>query len=153
MAPITLEELVHSAAQRPLEQQDADLSDLRTRTSTLLAAATLSASFLGAPALGHHAPAWLLVPAIAAFLATGTLAGWVLWPARVRFALDAGEMHRALHPDRDEPSKLILRAAYGLREAYLTNRRLIEQRELIFRLALLALGAETPLWSIALALT
>jgi hypothetical protein len=48
MAPPTLEELVYSAAQRALDQQSTALSDLRTRTSTLVAAATLSASFLGA---------------------------------------------------------------------------------------------------------
>jgi hypothetical protein len=36
----TLEELVYSAAQRVLDQQSTALSDLRTRTSTLVAAAT-----------------------------------------------------------------------------------------------------------------
>jgi hypothetical protein len=33
-----LEELVYSAAQRTLDQQSTSLSDLRTRTSTLVAA-------------------------------------------------------------------------------------------------------------------
>jgi hypothetical protein len=51
-----LEELVYSAAQRALDQQSTALSDLRTRTSTLVAAATLSASFLGAAAIGRHPP-------------------------------------------------------------------------------------------------
>ncbi len=50
-----LEELVYSAAQRALDQQSTALSDLRTRTSTLVAAATLSASFLGAAAIGRGA--------------------------------------------------------------------------------------------------
>jgi hypothetical protein len=40
MAPPTLEEPVYSAAQRALDQQSTALSDLRTRTSTLVAAAT-----------------------------------------------------------------------------------------------------------------
>ena len=53
-----LEELVYSAAQRALDQQSTSLSDLRTRTSTLVAAATLSASFLGAAAIGRSAPGW-----------------------------------------------------------------------------------------------
>jgi len=45
------------------------------------------------------------------------------------------------------------RAAYGLHEVYLENEEVIERRELVFRLALLALGAETVLWALALALT
>lgn len=64
MAPSTLEELVYSAAQRALDQQSTALSDLRTRTSTLVAAATLSASFLGAAAIGRGAPAWAIALAL-----------------------------------------------------------------------------------------
>jgi hypothetical protein len=56
MSAPMLEELVYSAAQRALDQQSTALSDLRTRTSTLVAAATLSASFLGAAAIGRHPP-------------------------------------------------------------------------------------------------
>jgi hypothetical protein len=149
----SLENLVYSAARRSLEQQDSDLSELRTRTSTLVATATLSASFLGAAAIGRNAPAWTLAPAICCFVATGALAGWVLWPAQVLFALDASEMHRALYADRDAPSDLMLRAAFGLHEAYMNNKTVIERRELVFRLALLALGAQTLLWAFALVLT
>ena len=148
----SLENLIYSAARRSLEQQDSDLSELRTRTSTLVAAATLSASFLGAAAIGRNAPAWTVGPAIGSFLTTGALAGWVLWPAQVLFALDAGEMHRALYADRDVPSNLMLRAAFGLHEAYVNNRTVIARRELVFRLALLALGVQTLLWALALML-
>jgi hypothetical protein len=148
-----LEELVYSAAQRALDQQSTSLSDLRTRTSTLVAAATLSASFLGAAAIGRGAPAWAVVLAMAAFLLTGAFAGWVLWPARVSFAVNADRMDEKLYPDRADPAAYLLRAAYGLHEVYLENEEVIERRELVFRLALLALGAETVLWALALALT
>jgi hypothetical protein len=40
-----------------------------------------------------------------------------------------------------------------LHNAYLENERVIERRELVFRLGLLALGAETLLWALALALS
>ncbi len=100
-----LEELVYSAAQRALDQQSTALSDLRTRTSTLVAAATLSASFLGAAAIGRGAPAWAVVLAMAAFLLAGAFAGWVLWPARVSFAVDIDRMYDELarvgHGDAD----------------------------------------------------
>lgn len=152
MAPPTLEELVYSAAQRALDQQSTALSDLRTRTSTLVAAATLSASFLGAAAIGRNAPAWAVVLAMAAFLLAGVFAGWVLWPARVLFAVDADDMHETLYPYRDYPKIYLLEAAYGLRSTYLQNKTLIERRELVFRLALVALGLETVLWALALGL-
>jgi hypothetical protein len=152
MAPPTLEELVYTAAQRALDQQSTALSDLRTRTSTLVAAATLSASFLGAAAIGRNAPVWAVVLAMAAFLLTGVLAGWVLWPAQVLFALDADEMHETLYPHREHPKTYLLEAAYGLRSTYLENETVIERRELVFRLALASLGVETVLWALALAL-
>ncbi len=148
-----LEELVYSAAQRALDQQSTALSDLRTRTSTLVAAATLSASFLGAAAIGRNAPAWATVLAMAAFLLTGASAGGVLWPAQVLFAVDADLVEEELFPYRDDPAAYLLEAARGLREAYRENQEVIERRELVFRLALLALGAETVLWALALALT
>jgi hypothetical protein len=144
-----LEELVYSAAQRALDQQSTALSDLRTRTSTLVAAATLSASFLGAAAIGRSAPAWAVVPAMAAFLSTGAFAGWVLWPARVSF----DRVEKELFPYREDPAAYLLRAGHGLRDVSRENRKVIERRELVFSLALIALGAETLMWTLALALT
>jgi hypothetical protein len=94
-----LEELVYSAAQRALDQQSTALSDLRSRTSTLVAAATLSASFLGAAAIGRGAPVGTVVLAMAAFLLTGALAGWVLWRARVSFAIDADRVQTTRGPE------------------------------------------------------
>jgi hypothetical protein len=148
-----LEELVYSAAQRALDQQSTALSDLRTRTSTLVAAATLSASFLGAAAIGRGAPAWAVVLAMAAFLSTGAFAGWVLWPARVSFVVDIDRMYDELAPSQKDPAVYLLRAGHGLRDVSRENRKVIERRELIFSLALIALGTETLMWTLALALT
>ncbi len=148
-----LEELVYSAAQRALDQQSTALSDLRTRTSTLVAAATLSASFLGAAAISRGAPAWAVVLAMAAFLSTGVFAGWVLWPARVSFVVDADRVEKELFPYREDPATYLLRAGHGLRDVSRKNRKVIERRELVFSLALIALGGETLMWTLALALT
>ncbi len=153
MAPPMLEELVYSAAQRALDQQSTALSDLRTRTSTLVAAATLSASFLGAAAIGRGAPTWAVGLAMAAFLFSGTFAGAVLWRARVSFAIDADRVQEELVPYREDPAAYLLEAAHGLHNAYIENEKVIERREFVFVLALLALGAETLLWALALALT
>ena len=152
MAHPTLEELVYSAAQRELDQQSTALSDLRTRTSTLVAAATLSASFLGAAAIGRSAPTWAVVLAMSAFLLTGAFAGAVLWRARVSFAIDADRVQEELVPYREDPAAYLLRAARGLHDVYLENEWVIERREKVFGLALFALGAETLLWALTLAL-
>jgi uncharacterized membrane protein (DUF485 family) len=112
-----LEELVYSAAQRALDQQSTALSDLRTRTSTLVAAATLSASFLGAAAIGRGAPALAVILAMAAFLLTGAFAGVVLWRARVSFAIDADRVQEELFPYREDPAAYLLRAGRGLHDA------------------------------------
>lgn len=65
----------------------------------------------------------------------------------------ADRVHEELDPYREDPATYLLEAAYGLHNAYVDNERIIERRELVFGLALLALGAETLLWVLALALT
>jgi hypothetical protein len=77
----------------------------------------------------------------------------MLWPARVLFALDADRVEEELFPYREHPAAYFREAAHGLHNAYVENERVIEWRELVFRLALLALGAETVLWALALALS
>ena len=62
-------------------------------------------------------------------------------------------MQEELVPYREEPAAYILRAARGLHDVYLANERVIERREKVFGLALFALGAETLLWVLTLALT
>lgn len=94
-----------------------------------------------------------MVLAIAAFLLTGALAGWVLWPARVSFTVDIDRMYDELAPSRKDPAVYLLRAGHGLRDVSRKNRKVIERRELVFSLALIALGTETLMWTLALALT
>jgi hypothetical protein len=71
---------------------------------------------------------------------------------RVSFAIDADRVQEELVPYREDPSAYLLRAARGLHDAYLENERVIERREKGFALALFALGVETLLWALTLAL-
>ena len=87
---------------------------------------------------------------MAAFLSTGVFAGWVLWPARVLFAVDADRVEEELLPYREDPAAYLLEAAHGLHGAYRENQEVIERREIVFRFALSALGAETVLWALAI---
>ncbi len=53
MSAVLLAELTYEQAQKALEQQERQVTELRQRTGTLLAAAALTASFFGAAALGR----------------------------------------------------------------------------------------------------
>ncbi len=46
--------IVYELALRSLDQQERELAELRTRTNTVIAAAALIASFLGAAAIREH---------------------------------------------------------------------------------------------------
>ena len=84
--------LVCELALRALERQERELSELRARTNTIIAAAALIASFLGAAAIREHGglSAWSIV-ALAVLVIDGTLSLVVLWPRRLGFGFDARE--------------------------------------------------------------
>lgn len=53
-----LEQLAYEVSLRALQRQEEVVEELRSRTGTLLAASSLSASFLGARALDQSGAAW-----------------------------------------------------------------------------------------------
>jgi hypothetical protein len=108
-----LSELTYEQAQKALERQ---VSELRGRTGTLLAAAALTASFFGAAALGHDGVA---VPVVLTgiALAVTVLSGlYVLHPHQLEFAVDARRLYDELASDEDDPDRLHLQLALGLRD-------------------------------------
>ena len=66
--------LVLDLALRALDQQEREVSELRARTNTVVAAAALTASFLGAAAIREHGglSAWSVV-ALAVLVVAGGL--------------------------------------------------------------------------------
>jgi hypothetical protein len=101
---------------RALEQQERELSELRARTNTIIAAAALSASFLGAAAIREHGglSAWSIV-ALAVLVLDGALSLVVRWPRRLGFVFDVRETYAELHPLLDDVAEARLRVAYGAR--------------------------------------
>jgi hypothetical protein len=94
--PAELPELAYQLARRSLDQQQTGLDELRSRTNTLLAAAAVSASFLGAPAIDRGGVSiWLLLAAVA-FAGTLGLCLFVLIPTPVTFALDGTRVYETL---------------------------------------------------------
>ncbi len=75
-----LEQEVHRIAARALSQQEQALTELRTRTGTLLTAASLIASFLGGQALARGGLSLWIILALAAFAMSVILCIYVLLP-------------------------------------------------------------------------
>jgi hypothetical protein len=148
--PADLPELAYQLALRSLDQQEAGLDELRSRTNTLLAAAAVSASFLGAPAIDRGGVSvWLLLAAVA-FAATLGLCLFVLIPTSVIFALDGTRVYETLYEHEDDPLEVHRRLAYWLQSFHAENAPKIEQRRARFRDAALALGAQVVLLGVAL---
>jgi hypothetical protein len=65
--------LVLQLALRSLEQQEHEVSELRARTNTVIAAAALTASFLGAAAIREHGglSVWSVLALVILFITGG----------------------------------------------------------------------------------
>jgi ABC-type transport system involved in cytochrome bd biosynthesis fused ATPase/permease subunit len=144
--------IVYELALRSLDQQERELSELRARTNTVIAAAALIASFLGAAAIREHGglSAWSVI-ALVVLALTGALSLYVLWPRELSFVFDARRTYAELYELLDNPAEAQLRVAYGARDRYRTNKRTIDTLELMFQAAVLTLGLQTVLWALALA--
>jgi hypothetical protein len=75
-----LERLAYEVSLKALERQENVVDELRSRTGTLLAASSLSASFLGARALDHPGATWLGLIALGLFGVSVGSAIYVLLP-------------------------------------------------------------------------
>jgi hypothetical protein len=110
----TLEQLLYELALRALDQQERQVAELRARTGTLLAAAALSATFLGGTAVDRAGISALSVPAIAALGTTVLLCLRVLAPHRMGFALKVRDLYEVLIADADDQRLVHLRLARRL---------------------------------------
>jgi hypothetical protein len=92
-----LEEIVYEAGRDALADQEALVAGVRQRTGTLLAAHALVASFLGAATIresGLDAWGWIAISLLVIGLVA---AGVLLAPWRLKFAVDARELHAELY--------------------------------------------------------
>jgi hypothetical protein len=127
------------------------VNELRQRTGTLLAAAALSASFFGAVVLGHRGVSLPVVLAGASLTVTVLSSLYVLYPHDLDFAIDARGMYRAFGRDRDDPERLHLRLAFGLRDTRERNGGQVERLGRCLSVAVLALVVQLACWTWAAA--
>lgn len=148
----TLAQLTCEQAQKSLEQQERQVTELRQRTGTLLAAAALTASFFGAATLERDALAMPVVLAGVALAVTVLSGLYVLYSHRLEFAIDARRLYDALEADGDDPDRLHLRLAFGLRDTRQRNGERVDSLARCLALAAVALVAQIACWTWALAL-
>ncbi|HEX4806068.1 MAG TPA: hypothetical protein VFU94_09215 [Conexibacter sp.] len=145
--------LAYEASLRALDQQHKVLEDLRSRTGLLLAAASLSASFLGARAFDGHASVALSAIALVALAVTLVLGIVVLMPRpELVFSTEGTLLYADLY-DVDDPAEQHRYLAHWLDEFWEGNELPIQQMTRRFEIAAGALVVQVLAWILAVTAT
>jgi hypothetical protein len=148
-----LAELSYQAALRGLDLQERSLGELRQRTGTLLAASSLTASFLGAQTIQHTAKLGVLEALALVALATSIGASvYVLLPKRgFVFSVNAVRQYEALYEVIDDDDEVRRRLTYWLEELWEPNQHEMGRLNRVFFVGAVALGLQLVFWTWALA--
>ncbi len=149
--------LVLQSATDGIKQQEAGLDDLRARSSTLLAAAALSASFLGAATFGEKglsdvATGWVVVALVglAGVLATVLYINWPRkWDWRVNPKSMLKDYVEAAEPATLDSMRRDL--ALHLNDAHVANEKKLRRLWKALRIGMGSLVVEVVAFIVALA--
>jgi hypothetical protein len=155
MSSGVLAELSYDAAVRALDLQERGVEQLRARTGTLLAASSLTASFLGAQSIQHADGLGALGALALVSLAISIgLCVYVLLPKRgFVFSLSAPRMYESLFDFMDDDEEVRRRLIYWLEDFREDNQDKIDNLGRYFLGAAVALMLQLVFWSLALAAT
>jgi hypothetical protein len=125
---------------------------LRARTGILLAASSVTTSFLGAETIQHaHGIGPLGALALAALCGSIGLSLYVLIPKRgLTFGLGGRETYESLIEIADDEEEVHRRLAYWLTELWAENQAEIDGLDRLYIGAALALMLQLVLWSVTL---
>jgi len=148
-----LAELSYSAALRGLDLQERSLAELRQRTGTLLAASSLTASFLGAQTIQHTTSLAVLEGlALVALAISIGLATYILLPkTEFVFSVNAIAQYESLFEVIDDDEEVRRRLIYWLEELWGENQGKIDELSRYFLGAAVALVLQLVFWTWALA--
>ncbi len=157
----TVEEIAYDAARDAIANQRDRLAGVRARAATLLAAAAVATSFLGAQALedtkhepGNPAPVTdksLELSeglAIAAFALTAALTVYILFPVRMTTRLNGTQLVQRYVDPGKEPKYMQRDLALHLARHHKKNEPVLKRLMLIFRIAGALLALEIVAWLI-----
>lgn len=148
-------ELAHDEARRALDKQERDVTELRSRSGVVVAAAAITTSFFGGRVLiTGHTPPWGWV-ALVAFAILGISVLYVLWPRDWRFTVSAeGFIELYLEPE-DAPAiglaEIHRELAIHGGQSWKENNEIVRHLTVAIRVAITALLLEVVAWVIALA--
>jgi hypothetical protein len=149
-----LAKLAYELSLRTLGQQEAAVNELRARTGTLIAAASIVTSFLGGAAITRAGlDAWS-VAALIAFACAITAATWVLLPKELIFSVQGSTLYETeIEADVFSIGETHRRLAYWLDGFHEDNDPKLDGLYGWYRLATLAVLVEVGFWSLQLALS
>lgn len=148
-----LTRISYSAALRALDLQERALGELRQRTGTLLAASSLTASFLGAQTIQHsNALGFLEGMALLGVVGSIGSAIYVLVPKKeFIFSVNAITQYEALFEFKDDDEEVRRRLIYWLEGLWSENQTKIDELGRYFFAAAVALALQLIFWTWALA--
>jgi hypothetical protein len=145
---LRLAELAYQLAMRTLEHQDQMLDQLRARTGTLLAAASVVASFLGATAIDRAGIGPFGVAALVAFVSSIGASVYVLLPKEsLIFSLSGTVFIEQTLAEDIDLTETYRRLAYWVEGYSAGNAATVARLFAWYRIAVLALLAEVCLWA------
>ena len=147
--------LAYELSLRTLGQQEAAVNELRARTGTLIAAASIVTSFLGGAAFTRAGlDGWSIV-ALVAFTASIASATWVLLPKeKLIFSVQGSTLYEGeIEADVFSIGETHRRLAYWLDGFQRDNEPKLDGLYGWYRLATVALLVEVAFWSLQLALS
>jgi hypothetical protein len=148
-----LAKLSYNAAVRAIDLQERAIEQLRSRTGTLLAASSLTASFLGAQTIQHaNGINTLSALALIALACSIGLCVYVLLPkSGFVFSLNAARLYERLFVVADDEEEMYRRLVYWLESYWQSNQDKIDDLGRYYLGAAVALMLQLALWSWALA--
>jgi hypothetical protein len=148
-----LAELSYDAAVRALDLQERAIEQLRARTGTLLAAASLTASFLGAQTIQHTGRLGTLGGlALVSLVCSIGLCVYVLLPKRgFVFSVNAAKVYEQLFEHIDDEEEVRRQLIYWLESFWKSNQDKIDDLGRYYLGATIALLLQLILWTWALA--
>lgn len=148
---VSIEQFSFELTAGALAEQERALNALRSRAGTIIAAASISGSFLGAKVSHGSLDAWAILALIAFILCLGS-AIWVLLPHSLVFAFRGEALLGISDQQGVEDVAQAYRAAGIWIEPYLdANRDTIGQLSAWFTASCVLLAAEVIFWTISVA--
>jgi len=148
MCAATLIELSYAAAVRALDLQERSVEQIRSRTGTLLAATSLTASFLGAQSIASSKGLSMLGALALVALATSILTCiYILLPKRgFIFSVNGVRMFESLFGFQNDVDEAQRRLVYWLEGYWKDNQVRIDRLGRCYAAAALALALQVVLW-------